>query len=337
MKSHRAMVGCTILILLAGIASASPAQLPRSELFTFHSDAFVNLHHFLYRWGQVGPGAEVTGLDPRIRLRDEDLQRYRTMDEADREEWDLAATFYRLDMIDRDLLFDEGMLALRDCLVLAGNYCDRIEERDQAALDILNRAMPVYRRVFWSSHNAENRRWMDDIIPRAQRFESEIAPRLAAAYDGEWPERRNRVDVTVYANTVGAYTTADGHITVTSIDPAVHGWFGLEMLFHESSHADSLERPLIAMIDRAFDAIGADTPPDLWHMTIFYTAGHITRQVLTAAGVDYPQTYAEATGIYERREGNRRAKEALDNAWNPALQAGTGYRQAMGEVARAWR
>jgi hypothetical protein len=91
------------------------------------------------------------------------------------------------------------------------------------------------------------------------------------------------------------------------------------------------------MIDRAFDAIGVDTPPDLWHMTIFYTAGHVTRQVLTAAGIDYPQTYAEATGIYERRDGNRRAKAALDAGWNRALQTGTGFGQAMNDVARAWR
>ncbi len=314
----------------------APHQLPRSELFTFHSDVFLNLHHFLYRWGQAGPGADTSSLDRRIRLRDEDRDVYAALSSADREQWDKAVAYYRLGMIERDLLFDDEMLALRDCLVMAGNFCDRIAERDQDTLDLLNETMPVFRRHWWERHNNENRAWINVVIPLARTHEGQIAPRMAAAYTGTWPESRSRVDVMVYANRVGGYTTSDGHITVASIEAGTQDYLGLELLFHEASHGDTMERPLHRLIRDSFDAIGAETPPDFWHMTIFYTSGEITRAVLAAAGIDYPRTYAELAGIFSRREDNIRAKAVLDAAWKDALAGQGAYEEAMRRVAEAW-
>ena len=314
----------------------APRQLLRSELFTFHSDVFVNSHHFLYRWGQAGPGADVSNLNPSIRVLPEDLEVYERMDPSERAQWDVPATVYRLEMIDRDLLFDEGMVALRDCLVMAGNFCDRLAAGDEAIVEMLAENIGLYRMFFWDRHNQANRAWIAEMIPLAQRFEAAMSPRIAAAYTGAWPESRHRVDVSYYANRVGGYTTSDGHITISSIGEGNQGYLGLELLFHEASHGESLEGPLRRLIRRSFDAIGADTPRDLWHMTIFYTAGHVTRAVLAEAGIDYPQTYAELSGMFERREDNIRAEAALDAHWKAALDAGQGFEEAMMGVARAW-
>ena len=323
-------------LLEPGRTTGASRQLPRSELFTFHSDAFVNLHHFLYRWAQAGPGAERGESGPAVDLREEDAEVFAALSEQERETWEQAVAFYGLAMIERDLLFDENMVKLRDCLVMAGNYCDGLTEADESALELLNRAMPVFRRHWWDRHNAENRAWIGDVMPRAQSFESAIGPRVAAAYGGEWPRRRLRVDVAPYANRVGGYTTSDGHITISSVEAGGEGNLGLELLFHEASHADPLERPLRRMIRDAFGAISADTPGDLWHMTIFYTAGEVTRSVLSEAGEPGYATYAETAGIWERREDNRRALAALDAHWKPALEAQGGYREAMRKVAEAW-
>jgi len=336
MKVRAALVLSLVGLLLVGAAEGSATQLPRSELFTFHSDVFINFHHFLYRWAQAGPVADNSNLDRRIRVRPQDLEVYEQMDAAQRQRWDVPVAYYRANMIDRDLLFDDEMVALRDCLVMAGNFCDRVAESDEATLELLNEHMGLYRTFFWDVHNQANRVWIADVIPRALRFEGDIAPRMAAAYTGAWPESRNRVDVTYYANRVGGYTTADGHITVSGIEPGTQGYLGLELLFHEASHGDTMERPLRRLIRNSFEAIGAETPRDLWHMTIFYTSGHITRQVLAEAGIDYPRTYAESAGIFQRREDNIRAKAALDAGWESALHAGAGFEEAMVAVARAW-
>ncbi len=349
MKQHAVHLVSLVAFLAAGASigsakagsaassgAAPPPQLLRSELFTFHSDVFLNLHHFLYRWGQAGPGADTSSLDRRIRLRDADRDVYAALSGADREQWDKAIAYYRLAMIDRDLLFDDEMLALRDCLFMAGNFCDRIAERDQDTLDLLNETMPVFRRHWWERHDNENRAWINVVIPLARAHEGQIAPRRAAAYTGTWREDRNRVDVMVYANRVGGYTTSDGHITVTSIEAGTQGHLGLELLFHEASHGDTMERPLRRLIRDSFNAIGAEAPSDLWHMTIFYTSGEITRAVLAEAGIDYPQTYAEFAGIFSRRQDNIRAKTALDSAWKDTLAGQGGYEEAMRRVAEAW-
>jgi len=329
----------------APVSVAAP-QLPRSELFTFHSDAFINLHHFLYRWGQAGDGALLERRDPAVDLREEDVEVISGFDDGTYyngrpafRTWNLATQFYRASMVNRDLLFDRDMVKLRDCLVMAGNYCDRLSDTDEEALELLNMAMPVYRDLWRTRHDYLNEIWINEQIPLAKRFEARIAPRIAAAYGGEWPGQRLRVDVAPYANRVGGYTTADGHITISSTESGSQGNLGLELLFHEASHADPLEGPLRRMIDRAFDAIGAETPPDLWHMTIFYTAGEITRSVLAAdAELGDPgyATYAETAGMWERREDNRRAFAALDVHWKPALEAQSGYQEAMRKVAEAW-
>ncbi len=107
----------------------APAQVLTSELFSFHSDPLLNLHHFLYRWGQVGPEADTDGIDRRIIVRDADLQAHDDLSAEERDVWDAAVVFYRNAMIERDLLFDDDMVELRDCITYAGNYCETTSPR----------------------------------------------------------------------------------------------------------------------------------------------------------------------------------------------------------------
>ena len=123
-RSWTLLIVALLLIAPAAASDGAAAQLPRSELFTFHSDIFVNLHHFLYRWAQAGPGADTDELDSRIRLLDNDVARYQAMGEADREAWDFAATYYRFDMIARDLLFDDENIRINweGCEAAVGEF-----------------------------------------------------------------------------------------------------------------------------------------------------------------------------------------------------------------------
>ena len=319
-----------------GRVLSAPTQVLTSELFSFHSDSLLNLHHFLYRWGQVGPGADTDGMDRRIILRDADLQAYDDLSADERDVWDAAVAFYRNAMIERDLLFDDDLVELRDCIAYAGNYCDDLTETDDAAVRVLQRTMNVYRAHSWQRHNRVNREWVANLLPSVQRFENDIAPRLAGAYGGGWPDPWTRVDVMPYANRVGGYTTGRPHITVSSVDEGNTGYLGLELMFHEASHGDTLERPLRRLVNESFEAAGGRRPADLWHMTIFITAGEVTRSALEAAGEGDYTPYGELAGIWGRRPDNTKAEELLREHWLPALQAGSGYRAAMRRVAEAW-
>jgi len=200
MKVRAALLLSLVILLPAGPGGGGSAfaarlgsmpaasQLPRSELFTFHSDVFINFHHFLYRWAQAGPGADTSRLDRRIRVRPQDIEVYEQMDATQRERWDVPVAYYRANMIDRDLLFDDEMLALRDCLVMAGNFCDRIAARDQATLELLNEHMGQYRMFFWDVHNQANRAWIAEMIPLA--FASRVKSRRAWRRPTPAPGRR---------------------------------------------------------------------------------------------------------------------------------------------------
>ncbi len=193
---------------------------------------------------------------------------------------------------------------------------------------MLQRTMNVYRASWWQRHNRVNREWVANLLPSVQRFENDIAPRLAGAYGGAWPDPWTRVDVMPYANRVGGYTTGHPHITVSSVDEGNTDYLGLELLFHEASHGDTLERPLRRLVNESFEATGGRRPADLWHMTIFLTAGEMTRSVLEAAGEGDYTPYAEFAGIWGRRPDNTKSEELLREHWLPALQAGSGYRAA---------
>lgn len=292
------------------------------------------MHHALYRWGIAGPWADVSRLPPTVRVQSEDLEIIGP--EGGLGRWGQPVSYYHLNMAGRDMLFDEDMVALRDCLSVGGSACDLIGEVDRETLRFLDVYEDLYRQLFWRRHDLVNRHWIAEQLALLERFEDEMAERVTAAYGGAWPAGRSRVDVSFYANEDGGYTTSDGHIVVSSNEIGNQGHMGLELLFHEASHGATLETPLRAAIDRSFAALDAEPPPGLWHLIIFYTAGHITRQVLDEADVEYPETFAEFSGLWDRYPYHERVNEILDAHWAPALAAGEGFEEGMRHVARAW-
>ena len=114
------MAFCLALSQTATGRPVEASQLPRSELFTFHSDAFVNLHHFLYRWAEAGPGVDRSQVRRGLRVFEDDLERHGTLSEEQRSRWGGAVLFYRTDIVQRSLLFDEGMVERRRAVAASG-------------------------------------------------------------------------------------------------------------------------------------------------------------------------------------------------------------------------
>jgi hypothetical protein len=254
------------LVAIATLAAAAqPAPTP---LFTFHSNAWINLHFVLRAHARGGPaGAK---LPP-----------------GDREPWEGWVQFYQR-YAKRDVLMDDGMVAIKNALAAA----DGRATLDGAAIEAdlrstLERAMPVYRRHWWDAHDRANRDWIAAIEPLVARHGRAIAARLAAVYDVKWPSTPIDVDVSVVAGPVGAYTTRDPtHVMISSQDPGYRGYAGLEMLFHESSHGVA---NLYQAVDAAARRRGVTVPSGLWHGVLFYTAGELTRQELASAGIAYKE------------------------------------------------
>jgi hypothetical protein len=284
-----------------------------SALFTFHSNEWLNLHHFLRAVARGEPAAaEVTA--------------------PEKQAWEASVAFYRERYAQRDLLFDESLVAIKAELrraegrpSLAGLHLDG----ELAAA--LERAAPVYRRHWWPQHDRDNRAWIAAAEPLLQAHGAALARAVAAAYGRTWPAQPIDVDVSVQAGPFGAYTTGPPtHVTLSSVAPA-NRLAALEMLFHEASHGwdDVVEQG----IARAATAQGKTPPRQLWHAVLFFTAGELTRRELALWGDEDYVEYALRNGVYTRACGDCRA--LLLKHWGPRLSGRVSVDDALAALVAA--
>ncbi|MEA2562613.1 MAG: hypothetical protein QOH06_4117 [Acidobacteriota bacterium] len=334
--------------LLCGCSRAPrPAEAPRaaleasedchkaeSERFALYSDPWINLHHFLFEWARNVPERQ-----PEDRRRPVDVAeraQIADLDEGERQAWEHALTFYRERWVARDLVEDEDLIDLRDTLAAIACTAAGPDRIPADARGVLTDAMAVYRRHWWPGHHARNMKLIDEVLAGLSEHEPALAERMAEAYGGRWPAERIRVDMSAYANWSGAYTTNNpDHVTITSTtNPYITGLNAMEMLFHEVSHATFLEEPLLAELEAAFRAHGAEVPDGLAHVLQWVTPAELLRAQLHGEALRGFHTYAERTKLYER--GRTTAERSLlEQHWVPFLDGKITRREALNRIAAA--
>lgn len=306
-----------LALLALAFLAASPSPAPAPPLFTFHCNEWVNLHHFLRAAGRGMP-LDLGALTP-----------------DERATWDRAVALYGGSYSQRDVLFDDGMVAIKNAL---RGFAGAATLAPQAALPedlrtALNAAEPVYRAHWWPAHDAANRAWIAAVEPLVARYGRALAAGVAAAYDETWPDDPIPVDLSVQAGPVGAYTTAaPTATTISATDLGYQGRASLEMVFHEASHRWG--RRLYVAVDEAAKARHREVPPQLWHAVLFYNAGELTRRALAGTAPAYVE-YAEAQKVYPALCGEGcRARVAA--AWDPHLAGTVSWRQAIENLVERW-
>ncbi len=261
----------------AGAPTARPAAERRAApLFEFHVGKWLNLHQLLYaRTSRWGPERAET--------------------EPEDAAWLAALDHYRTGFDHR------SFLALLDDPVLApiNRTLSQIGDGPLRGLDPvltghLERAGASYERI-WPADRERNREWIAALEPALARHGDALARALATAYGAPWPDQPIRVDVSIHAGPVGAYTVLDPpHVTITSSSPQYRGDAALEMIFHEASHA--LVDPLVAKLAAECARQGKPVPAQLWHALLFYTTGEAVRRRLGPSYVPY----ADKNGLWAR-------------------------------------
>ncbi len=296
-----------------------------SLLFAFHSDPKVNLHHFLYRWArmQAMEAGTIPRRYPEPTLREVDVQVLAALSPAEKALWEGALAHYREHVAGRSLLFDEGLIALRNVAAGIGSK-ESLAAAERDTLQQWGHVLPLYQRHWWPRHDRENREWVAEVLPDVIRFERQIAARIAHAYGGTWPnfpERPNRVDLVPYASSTVAYTTGEPHTMMTADDPSSRMPWALELLFHEASHSNALEGRLHGMIEAVYGELDQEPPRNLWHIVLFSISGKATQDVLAAAGREYTP-YAREFDVFTSREIYRKVWEVVERLWYPAMAEG---------------
>jgi hypothetical protein len=219
---------------------------------------------------------------------------------------------------------DRQQLLLRHHLArLAGDEDDRTRSYVAIGRGFLMAATPAYRACRWPSQDAENRRWIDDLLPRLAAHDKAIAPRLAELYQTPWHGLPIQVDLVGAAPPLGANSrilSPGGHVLVSS---AVERRDALEVTFHEASHtlaAPWRPDPVPKALQDAAQQLGVPLPRDLWHPVLFYTTGEVLRRELEQAGEPDYTPYVYHHGLW--RGSWSRYRAPIEKAW-PAYLDGT--------------
>jgi hypothetical protein len=288
---HSAALLASVLAVAAALPSAQ-----QKPLFSFHSNAWLNLHHYVRASARGGGGPAA--------LSDEQQQR-----------WQAGVAFYK-PYATRDVLRDDGMVAIASALRDAEGKTSLDGIAIEAPLKAtLERLMPIYRTRGWPEHDRANREWIATVVPLVDRHGAAISHSLTRVYGTTWPAEPMHVDLSVVAGPVGAFSV-NNHITISSSDQSYRGYAGLEMVFHEGSHGLGLFDAIIAPLNRIAADQKVALPPQLWHAVLFYTAGEITARELRARAIDYTP-YANAA-FYDRMCGAGCLAKIREH-WTPRL------------------
>jgi len=305
-----------VLIAAAVLFSSSlSGQSKSTPLFTFHSNPWLSLHHFIRAVAR------------------QDLTKVE-MSREERMAWNAGVMFYT-PYVQRDVLRDAGMVTIANALHGAEGKTSLDDANINPDLRrTLQDVMPVYRKYWWPQHDRENREWITAVTPLVERHGAAISQAMARAYNTAWPSTPVAVDLTPVAGPVGGFTTLDPtHVTISSEAADLKGYSSLELLFHESSHAWGGQ--LINGISAAAKANGVTVPPQLWHVVLFYTAGELTTRELKARGINDYVMYVVNAGLYGTMCGGCGDKVA--SAWGPYLDGKRSMKDAFTALVLAFK
>lgn len=303
-----------LLAILLAIPAALPAAQQPPRLFTFHSNAWLNLHHYVRANARGGPGP--SGLT-----------------QEEQKGWAAGVEFYK-PYANRDVLRDDGMVAIAGALRAAEgkNNLDGIAI-EPVLKSTLERLMPIYRTHGWPEHDRANREWITAIVPLVDRHGAAISQSLMRTYGATWPIEPMHVDLSVVAGPVGGFSV-NNHITISSSDTSYRGYRGLEMVFHEASHGLGLFESVIQPLNRIAAEQKVMLPPQLWHAVLFYTAGEMTTRELNAHGIDYTP-YANAA-FYDNMCGAG-CRDKIVQHWGPRLDGKRSIPDALSALVVAFK
>lgn len=139
------------MLLAAAIASVQGRPIAQADaLFSFHSSAWLNLHHILWSKGEGAPLPA-------------------DLPQPERRAWAAGLEFYAL-YSKRDLIFDEELIAIKEPLrtAEARTSLDGLPIKS-GVRTTLERLRPIYQKHWWPAHDRTNREWIAAVRPLIDR------------------------------------------------------------------------------------------------------------------------------------------------------------------------
>ena len=281
---------CIIFITFSTICfgQKEASLIKESRYFEFHSDFWINLHHFLY---QQAKGDQVTHLqkDGYSILDVGEDSIFQILNTDERNILNASVQYYKDHLIDKSLLFDLGNLRL-----WLQNQDIQIPIIDTTFTkhysQILNDFSSVYKSRYWGIHDKHNKIILDEHFMTVNELEVGMIDRLEYFAGYSWPESKIRIDLTAYASWAGAYTQTrpNFNIIISTLDPFSNQSAFIETVFHEGAHVlfsrESEFRSIIYNMSKEMDI---EFPRNLWHASQFYLCGRLVQNELQKRNVNH--------------------------------------------------
>ena len=298
------------------------------DIFDFHSGFWMNLHHFLYQQAL----AQKAGREGRPIRGAGEVVSVEALNDEEKRVWATALESYQKNWVGRNLGFDNDLININYRLAeLEKQTTLKQSGLPDELIVALEQAAPMYRTHWWKEHDRVNRSWIAEVASLVRKHGRILSEQLATAYREPWAKGLVRVEVSIYASWAGAYTTLDPTlITISSANAGYQGLAALEMVFHEASHA--MINAVTKGIENECAAQGKQVPRDLWHVTLFYTAGEFVKRALAENGRRDYDPYANKQGLYQRAPNWRQYQQLMEKHWQPYLDGKSDFAQALKQM-----
>ena len=316
LERRPALVVAALLCVLVMAAEASAQDRPSVTVgrYRLQSNPWVNLHQRLIYEARFKWDRPPAGLDG------EDLAK-----------WAKAVEAYRAYVGRRHPIFNKELVSLNK--TLSETNADGLPASvPAAAKQLLEAAMPLYRRAQWAEDDRANRFWIAVAESLLASAGEELAEAHAKAYAVPFP-KRIVVDVTAFAWEFGAYTVGEGeyaHAVISSTVKGTQGFGALESLMHEPSHAivGADSHAIGSDLKRLSAETGLRPMANLWHAILFYTSGELTRRALARRGVSDYRPF-----ILDMYEGPYRGfRPSLETHWQAYLDGKASREAALRQI-----
>ena len=291
-----------------------------TDHFEFYINKWLNQHHFLFQMAKTLARDSITAKEV--------FPQWQAMKPEEQQLTTELLAYYQENWIDKSLLFNGDLYRVKRTITHWSDDRESLAYEEHPELARYWKGFaPIYDRLFWPIHRAQNEQVLQHNLPRIKAYEHQAAKRLSQLCQEPWPTAKIRVDVTYLADWAGAYTTTNPvHVvTSTKVEGPAGDW--VETLFHEASHKlISGRRGKVSSIIQAIAKEEAlEIPRQLWHGVLFYFAGVVIKDLLVAEGIEYE--------LYMKRENVFSAyHEALSKSLDPYLAGNTSLESALREL-----
>ncbi len=299
-----------------------------TDYLRFHSNYWLNFHHFFYEHASRQQLAKLQEDDlGYVNARDAEIIEALTVE--DKALYKQIIEFYRTEVVERPLIRSGNLLHWLQFQPPARVVTDTTF--GASFTGILNAGKDLYSQHFWQRHDELNKSLLNSYLDIIDSTEGSVISRMTQLSGAEW-NGVVRVDISTYGNWAGAYSPADDNIVVSTIDPFMHSTLFVEFVFHESSHLlFGIKSPFRVALYHASQKMEKDYPRQLWHASMFYLSGLATYYALKNIGIDH-QLIMPQKEVFINYYNQDKFKEILLAYYRAEIDLETTARRLISEV-----